>query len=54
MAIESIKGSVEAKVQAWVTSVEKLVTAAESQAQAAYAALSIIDSMNGPICNEYY
>ena len=31
---------VEAKVQAWVASVDKLSTAAESQPQAAYAALS--------------
>ena len=31
---------VEAKVQAWIASVDKLATAAESQPKAAYAALS--------------
>ena len=34
------KHYVEAKVQTWVTSIDKLSTAAESQPQAAYAALS--------------
>ena len=37
---EGTKHYVEAKVQTWVTSVDKLSTAAESQPQAAYAALS--------------
>ena len=37
---EGTKHYVEAKVQTWVTSIDKLSTAAESQPQAAYAALS--------------
>ena len=37
---EGTKHYVEAKVQTWVTSVDKLSTAAESQPQAAYAAFS--------------
>ena len=37
---EGTKNFVEAKVQVWVASVDKLSAAAESQPQAAYAALS--------------